>query len=283
MPEDNNYKPSGKSLNRRDLLFLVLILVFGAGTLVYGFYSLSEGIKGPLVSSQSTSSFEQNDELSQIIELQTKDTDNDGLTDYDEINIYGTSPYLEDTDGDGFSDKQEIETGNDPNCLPGEKCYSAEEAELEQTDQERLYELYGVESETGEQDKYEEMFGESGLDITPEFLRQELLDSGVSQDVLNQYSDDDLMRIYSESVLGIDFEQYELEEGGQDIQEIEESEKTDQELELTEEDFELLNLLTADQVRKLLIESGADEEVLNQFSDEELIAIYKEVIKQENK
>jgi len=36
------------------------------------------------------------------------DTDGDGLTDDEEINIYGTSPVLVDTDGDGFSDKQEL-------------------------------------------------------------------------------------------------------------------------------------------------------------------------------
>ena len=45
----------------------------------------------------------------------TLDTDADGLTDWEEINIYGTSPVLVDTDGDGFSDSQEIvEFGFDP-------------------------------------------------------------------------------------------------------------------------------------------------------------------------
>lgn len=39
----------------------------------------------------------------------TKDTDNDGLTDADEVNVYFTHPEVADTDGDGFSDKEEVD------------------------------------------------------------------------------------------------------------------------------------------------------------------------------
>ena len=39
-----------------------------------------------------------------------KDSYEDGLTDADEVNIYGTNPALADTDGDGFPDKVEIYT-----------------------------------------------------------------------------------------------------------------------------------------------------------------------------
>ncbi|MCC5908780.1 MAG: OmpA family protein [Balneolaceae bacterium] len=42
------------------------------------------------------------------------DTDGDGLTDYEEIYVYGTDPLNPDTDGDGFSDGQEVEMGTDP-------------------------------------------------------------------------------------------------------------------------------------------------------------------------
>ena len=36
------------------------------------------------------------------------DTDNDGLYDFNEINIYGTSPVNPDTDGDGLDDGEEV-------------------------------------------------------------------------------------------------------------------------------------------------------------------------------
>lgn len=43
------------------------------------------------------------------------DTDEDGLTDYDEINLYGTNPNSYDTDNDGYTDGDEVEAGYNPN------------------------------------------------------------------------------------------------------------------------------------------------------------------------
>ncbi|MFP6584993.1 MAG: choice-of-anchor Q domain-containing protein [Candidatus Hydrogenedentota bacterium] len=43
------------------------------------------------------------------------DDDGDGLSDLDEINLYGTDPRNADSDGDGVSDGQEIAAGADPN------------------------------------------------------------------------------------------------------------------------------------------------------------------------
>jgi putative ubiquitin-RnfH superfamily antitoxin RatB of RatAB toxin-antitoxin module len=59
------------------------------------------------------------DEISQqdclfTIQAQKKDTDRDGLTDGEEINIYKTNPLISDTDGDGFADGLEVDSGYDP-------------------------------------------------------------------------------------------------------------------------------------------------------------------------
>lgn len=43
------------------------------------------------------------------------DSDRDGVSDYDEINLYETDPFVADTDGDGFIDGTEIVNGYDPN------------------------------------------------------------------------------------------------------------------------------------------------------------------------
>ena len=48
-------------------------------------------------------------------ELMERDSDGDGLSDYDEIYIYGTDPLNPDTDGDGLTDYEEIYVyGTDP-------------------------------------------------------------------------------------------------------------------------------------------------------------------------
>ena len=41
-------------------------------------------------------------------------SDNDGISDGDEIMVYGTDPMNPDTDGDGFDDREEIYLGTDP-------------------------------------------------------------------------------------------------------------------------------------------------------------------------
>lgn len=48
-------------------------------------------------------------------EATTRDSDNDGITDYDEVVLYKTDPFSADTDKDGFTDQAEILGGFDPN------------------------------------------------------------------------------------------------------------------------------------------------------------------------
>ncbi len=61
------------------------------------------------------------DGLSNIFELENEinplldDTDDDGLSDYDEIYVYGTNPAIPDTDEDNIEDGAEIKLGLDPN------------------------------------------------------------------------------------------------------------------------------------------------------------------------
>ncbi len=57
----------------------------------------------------------------QIIESQNKDSDNDGLKDWQE-DLYKTDPNNQDTDGDGYIDGEEINSGHNPLVkAPGDK------------------------------------------------------------------------------------------------------------------------------------------------------------------
>ena len=42
------------------------------------------------------------------------DTDNDGLSDRDEVKNWGTNPLNPDSDGDGFMDGEEVTNGYNP-------------------------------------------------------------------------------------------------------------------------------------------------------------------------
>ncbi len=47
-----------------------------------------------------------------------KDTDKDGISDKEEIEIHGTNPAKADTDADGYNDKIEIDGGYNPLTPP---------------------------------------------------------------------------------------------------------------------------------------------------------------------
>jgi len=47
----------------------------------------------------------------------SSDSDSDGISDSDEINLYKSNPLLLDTDGDGLTDAQEIANSSDPNNI----------------------------------------------------------------------------------------------------------------------------------------------------------------------
>lgn len=51
-----------------------------------------------------------------ILKAKASDIDQDGLSDYDESKVFGTSIYLLDSDSDGISDFEEVQKGSNPNC-----------------------------------------------------------------------------------------------------------------------------------------------------------------------
>ncbi|MDD5290527.1 MAG: thrombospondin type 3 repeat-containing protein [Patescibacteria group bacterium] len=138
--------------------------------------------------------------------LKTMDTDGDRLTDWDELNVYETSPYLEDSDSDGISDKEEIGTGTDPNCPAGRDCSTlidtspaAGTAEEEPVSGQAIPDLntgatLDVPASVQEEDLQKMLEGQSDASA----LRKMLLESGMDQETLNEISDADLMASYQE-------------------------------------------------------------------------------------
>lgn len=145
--------------------------------------------------------------------LKAKDTDKDGLSDYDELNIYNTSPYLEDSDSDGFKDKEEIDSGKDPNCPVGRDCQASglvnekaatEEQSQEQSSLNTMFNQLGYgatassTNSAGVTPSEEELKAVVGSQMDAATLRQLLLQNGMDEQTLSQISDEDLMNSFQE-------------------------------------------------------------------------------------
>ncbi|NLZ74633.1 hypothetical protein GX917_01900 [Candidatus Falkowbacteria bacterium] len=156
--------------------FAILILIF-SGWRFYKFLNEPFRVEG-----------EGRNEVDINAYLDPLDSDSDGLSDYDEINIYHTSPYLPDSDSDGISDYDEIMAGTDPNCPTGKVCNTAETVI---TPKDNL----GTDNNINEENN----LLTSG-EVTPDFLRQILIQSGSDPEIVEQISDEDLMAAYQEAV-----------------------------------------------------------------------------------
>ncbi len=105
-----------------------LLMFLGFGGVVLGFMSFGANLDRPIqqqiadlyTGEEFLTSSER--EARELEESKTKDTDGDGLVDYDELYVYKTSPYLEDSDSDGYDDKSEVFSGNNPNCPVDGDC-----------------------------------------------------------------------------------------------------------------------------------------------------------------
>ncbi|WKZ25073.1 MAG: thrombospondin type 3 repeat-containing protein [Patescibacteria group bacterium] len=109
---------------RHKVGFVLLVLVI-IGVVVLWVFQLKRDISDPLYAGFKNNNSAQSGQSNQASleqELRAKDTDGDGLSDWDELYVYGTSPYMVDTDGDGISDYDEIIAGTDPLCAEGQVC-----------------------------------------------------------------------------------------------------------------------------------------------------------------
>lgn len=136
-----------------------------------------------------------------------KDTDGDGLSDSDELNFYKTSPYLEDSDSDGFSDLEEVTSNNDPNCPVGRICATEPvENDLGQEFLNNMEEMEDLTNSIVKPGSTELNTGSTEInnndilsgDIDAQSLRAALTDAGFDSQVLDQISDEDLLKAYKD-------------------------------------------------------------------------------------
>ena len=132
------------------------------------------------------------DQVNSVDALRFRDTDHDGLNDFDELYVYGTSPYLYDTFSYGLSDKEVVAKGL-PLCPNGRDCGTIATAG----------EVVVGDSASSTLVNQQAAIGPPPPDLiqslnNPARVRQMLLDNGVDKKFLEKVSDKDLMLLVSQ-------------------------------------------------------------------------------------
>ncbi len=209
MPElhDNRVKirKTKPSFTREQRAGFFLVAASGCLAVVLGVVYLFDHLSDPFLIDYEGPRFVSSEEEQQqeLLEQRQSDTDGDELTDYDELYVFSTSPYLADTDGDGYDDYSELQAGTDPTCAAGAEC--ADEYEIIGVDQDQVAAYLESISSSGE--AVEDITAILGS-FTSDDIRQLLVEAGLSEEQLADISDEDLEALY-QSVLG------DLEESGE--------------------------------------------------------------------
>ncbi|OGH91291.1 MAG: hypothetical protein A2534_00050 [Candidatus Magasanikbacteria bacterium RIFOXYD2_FULL_39_9] len=184
MPEEQD----GGGLRKEQKMGIALLSIFAVFAIVLGFLQIRNTMYAPFALNNKVP-YVVRDEIDTNEALMYRDTDKDGLNDFDELYVYITSPYLADTDSDGLDDKTEIEKGTSPICAEGQTCSELaanEDTLLNTAPADSATSTLGPPPSTEELDQ---------LINNPAEIRKMLLASGFDKKILDQTSDADLMKM----------------------------------------------------------------------------------------
>ncbi|HLD21244.1 MAG TPA: hypothetical protein VJB64_04065 [Patescibacteria group bacterium] len=197
------------ALSAEQKVAFALLMFLGIGGVAFGAQSFGASMMRPIQTQIAAfytgEEFLTTDEREarEIEESKTKDTDGDGLVDYDELYVYKTSPYISDSDSDGFDDKQEVYSGNNPNCPTGKDCgltAGSAEAVAENSVADAFIEGLG-ENDLLEAGKVtfesEEDVATFFQQATMDQIRAALIESGMSQEELDLIDDQTLQDFFN--------------------------------------------------------------------------------------
>ncbi|MFH1089811.1 MAG: hypothetical protein V1716_05320 [Candidatus Uhrbacteria bacterium] len=203
-----------KALTKEEKAVLFLLFIVTILGVSFGFKSIPATLSRPFevqLASYTGADFKtlSQKEEEETARQKTADADNDGLTDYDELYIYKTSPYLSDSDSDGFDDRTEIFSSNNPNCPEGKDCAGASVSSEIFSSDDSGNESSNILSNVfnlGSSDLSGVTF-ESTQDIqdflakmNPEEIRSMLISQGVSKEIVDQMTDEQIKQLLEETI-----------------------------------------------------------------------------------
>ncbi len=245
--ESNRGRSKGNMLEEKRNYFLVALVLLSIIFVDLFFWQMKRQVHKPLTDTDERLALmyadgqEEPNEEEIIYALHSADSDSDGVSDYDEIYVHSTSAYIADSDSDGKSDAQEIKLGEDPNCPKDTDCAQyAPDPVVANTAAPTLFE-----SETAVA------------------LRQALAASGVSQEDLSLFTDQELMQLYTSAVSDTQTNTGESNAASKS---------------LDPEQLLYFEQLGPTEIRDLLIKAGVDEELIDTIPDDRLTELYLETL-----
>lgn len=236
--------------NPKVVVGVLAVLSFSA--LVLGAFQIMNTIRGPFVQPAAEEEDAAQLALAEDDKLKRQDTDQDGLSDFDELVTYNTSPFLKDSDSDGTEDRIEINQGQDPNCPVGRVCGLVVNGNTNDNTNGSLA--------ANANGSVPSLLTGSNI----EALRQTLKDAGAPAYIIDNTDDATLLRTY-QSIIGDD-SNTNTNAGTFNDQEL----------------LGSLKDLKPAEIRDLLKQGGADEAVLKDIDDGTLLDIFKRAIDEEN-
>lgn len=191
-------------LSREQKAGLFFVIVCGLGALVFGVQYVWAHMAKPFTieynGARLVTGAEK--ESAEIAQQKASDTDGDQVSDYDELNIFKTSPYLADSDSDGRQDGEEISAGADPNCAEGKTC---DNSSLSNSDAAAQTDAADFLKDDAAAAQAEAQRLQASLDalknIPVEQIRSLLINAGASEAELSAMSDEEVRTLY-EQLLG---------------------------------------------------------------------------------
>jgi hypothetical protein len=184
-------------LSKEQKIGFVLLSVFAVFAVGLGVLQIRNTMYGPFALTKDIPPLDEN-QTNNIDSLRYRDTDHDSLTDFDELYIYSTSPYLADTDSDGIPDGDEITKGTNPLCDEKNQDCTGNILENGSGVPQSGVDTSSISMGT---DTPNPGVAPEDLDAilsNPAKVRKLLSDNGVEQDVLDNTSDAELMQMVKE-------------------------------------------------------------------------------------
>lgn len=192
----------------KEKIVVAFLILLGLSTVWLGFSGIGNRIQNPNGETKSAQNQKSDDivadnSIDDILKLKNLDTDKDGLSDYDEINVYQTSVYLSDSDSDGFTDKEEVDSNNDPNCPKGGDCtVKADIIEDNKNNIDNIIPINNngitppvIDPNDPSAEAATKLFSGS---LSASEIRNLLIQSGMNKSDLDQISDENIIQTYKE-------------------------------------------------------------------------------------